>query len=907
MHLGWIRDSAIALGGFVALYLLFFGPVLLSGNLMAPGDGANNYLPALVRDWSLWTDQILAGYPAFADPQFLSWYPLRIFGHHYNALLVSAYVIAAFCSFGYARLITGSVLAGVVAGIVYGCSGFMLAHLGHLTIVHSAAWVPLILWGLEWVARTRSWRSCIVVAMGVALSGLGGHPQPWIYGLTVGVAYVLWRGINLHGARFTLNRRFAWLAAVAMATGLMLTAVQTVPLAEFSRLTVRSDWTFADFITLSLPANHLLLMLFPNILGNRLGYAPYIGDGSLTELAFYAGVVSLLLAWIALWHRGLRGLVVFWCGVAAIAILFMLGDATPFGRIAFNMPVISHFRAPARAGMVFALAISILAAIGVEAICSRKWPFAKSFRRVSLGAVPFILAIAFLALRYETLSSFALAHGVVVPSIWRNTAVVLPVLLAVSAAAVILWLASGRWRHAAAIALIVLVVGDMASFGWFTEWRANVVDAAEIQASPEWARFLQAAGRDHARILSFDGAASPSGPARPNMNLMFDLPSASGYGPLLPSRYAMLTGVDPNGQFGILPADSPLWQLLDVRWAVSTNANRQAVLGSGCHSNGIATEVRLMLPRPQEVAAVRLESQMACSVAIPDDTVVAQVNVNDDDQPSATVLAGRDTAEWAWEAPRVRGIIRHRRAPVAKRDPSLWFRAEIPFAEARAGVRSITVRAMLPRDATLRLGRVSVIGQDGAATDLPLLSSVYADSEDWIDAPVPGFAFAKAFVRPLSRAWLVGGISRLADEQALIALRTGHAPDGTRFSPTRTVILSDQVDSAGGSDGPAGTVGIERISADHWRFRTHALTPAHMVISQIDYPGWVAAVDGIETPIKRADFAFQAISVPAGDSVVELRFRPRSVLIGGVVSVLGLAMLFLFASRWMNSRRKQIS
>ena len=113
--------------------------------LLAPGDGAVSYLPAIAREWSLWIDGLFAGYPAFADTQQFPWYPLRLFGSHYNALVVSAYVIAAFCTYGLARLLSGSVLGAIVAGLVYSGGGFMTAHLGHLSIIHAAAWIPLTL------------------------------------------------------------------------------------------------------------------------------------------------------------------------------------------------------------------------------------------------------------------------------------------------------------------------------------------------------------------------------------------------------------------------------------------------------------------------------------------------------------------------------------------------------------------------------------------------------------------------------------------------------------------------------------------------------------------------------------------------------------------------------------------
>jgi len=54
-------------------------------------------------------------------------------------------------------------------------------------------------------------------------------------------------------------------------------------------------------------------------------------------------------------------------------------------------------------------------------------------------------------------------------------------------------------------------------------------------------------------------------------------------------------------------------------------------------------------------------------------------------------------------------------------------------------------------------------------------------------------------------------------------------------------------------------------------------------------PGWRAWVNGRETKVLRANYAFQAVPIPAGKSEVQLCYRPRGILAGSMISALSVA------------------
>jgi hypothetical protein len=64
-----------------------------------------------------------------------------------------------------------------------------------------------------------------------------------------------------------------------------------------------------------------------------------------------------------------------------------------------------------------------------------------------------------------------------------------------------------------------------------------------------------------------------------------------------------------------------------------------------------------------------------------------------------------------------------------------------------------------------------------------------------------------------------------------------------------------------------------------------------LVLTDVDFPGWIATVDGEEVPIQRANFAFRAVSVPEGKHIVEFRYRPRSFTYGLFASAVGVVLL----------------
>ncbi len=132
----------------------------------------------------------------------------------------------------------------------------------------------------------------------------------------------------------------------------------------------------------------------------------------------------------------------------------------------------------------------------------------------------------------------------------------------------------------------------------------------------------------------------------------------------------------------------------------------------------------------------------------------------------------------------------------------------------------------------------------------------------------------------LPRAYLVG-VARQSDVDETAQLLSSGQVD-----PRRTVLLEAgplPKTSPGG-----GTVTWTSRETDRIELAVEAKGDSILVVSDTEYPGWEATVDGVEAAILRANITFRAVAVPAGSHKVVMRFRPASARWGLILSALSI-------------------
>lgn len=110
------------------------------------------------------------------------------------------------------------------------------------------------------------------------------------------------------------------------------------------------------------------------------------------------------------------------------------------------------------------------------------------------------------------------------------------------------------------------------------------------------------------------------------------------------------------------------------------------------------------------------------------------------------------------------------------------------------------------------------------------------------------------------------------------------------WNPEQTVILAGKSAALVGQAYPVGTGQVTLLENHPERRRYHvtASSASTLVISETWYPGWSVTVNGKPAPLYRANLAFQAVAVPAGESDVTLTYRLNYWTVSAVISLMAL-------------------
>ncbi len=900
------------------LFTLFFSPVLFSGSLLAPGDGLTYHVAYFESKKVFWDQLLGGGFPMTADPQVMAWYPpsviLSWLPGAWNVFVLSAYVMASCFTYGYVYTLTNSKLSSAASGIIYGMCGFMMAHLGHTAIIHAATWIPLIIWSLEMLRRKFSSLWFAVGCAAVACCILAGHLQIVVYGLILGVCY----GAALGWKATTGRWRYYMVATLVLLVGLGLAALQILPTLELASLSTRTEYVFSDFVSYSFPRQQLVQLLFPGIFGGLSGYGvpSYFGQWNLTELTGYVGLLPLMLAGVGFMVTRRQAVSVFWLCAALVAFLLTLGDQTPLAQLVYRLPVVGKFRVPARHFIEMALAASVLAGIGANAIIRKMVTRALLLKVIAVAAAVMLAGLLYIVSKNS--AEYAFNGGSVrlngLP--WANAAIALPLIIFLATALTLLYWHRKPTHLPRQMLLIVVLALDMASFGWFYSWQ-EFAPAKNVLSPPALAANYQTLLREtNQRVIPARGILGNRSELPPNLSRLWDIPSASIYGPLSLSGMTYLLSMRPDAsldpawkntddqslnlaavRYVFLPRPAPLKDAQGILWDA---LNMDIWLGSGC-DHPPRDSVKFNLPTPLRATTIGIVTRLACAPPVPEGEEVVRVLITDSAGIVQTknMLAGRDTAEWAFDCRSVTPQMKHRRAQVFSSFAAKmmdepceghFYLATIPL-DGLKDVSQIELK-WVGRSGSITIEKVSLIDEPGKSS-APVTSWMQDDSR-WrlVEEDAEARVYENLQARP--RAWLVSEVMALKPEEILKAIKTSRLPDGRAYDPSQMALTEESSPVMAEQLDASASARVTQLSSTAMEVETASSSPGFLVTSDADYPGWQATLDGAPIQIFRANYALRGVRVPAGRHLMRFTFRPKSFYYGAAISAFSLLVLLGF-------------
>lgn len=337
---------------FTAMACAVFGVGLWNGDIVSPGDTDIFFefyhmrgftaRELLVGNIPLWNPHIYSGAPFLMDPETGIFYPLNwIFLVLPTALAVNASVIIhltllASLTFLWIRRQGYAVAVSFTAGTLAMFSGayFMHTYAGHLGILSTAAWTPLVLTALDRNAE-RWWPGWSIMGLfAVGMSFLAGHLQYVIISATAVTLYALFLGVERR------QTRTLWCVLCWYGGGVLLGAAQAFPAVDGLSESYRVELTQTYLASFSFHPENLITLVAPDIFGT-MGAVPYWGKEYLWEQSIFFGVGALFLIIYGMRDRSGRLLAI----AALFVLLIALGVHTPlFAATSRYVPFLNKLR-----------------------------------------------------------------------------------------------------------------------------------------------------------------------------------------------------------------------------------------------------------------------------------------------------------------------------------------------------------------------------------------------------------------------------------------------------------------------------------------------------------------------------------------------------------------------------------
>ncbi len=820
------------------------------------GDWPSQFLPwqrLVRRSWlsgrvPLWNDLSGNGAPLLANVQCeaLSPYlPLMLAGGDQFADLkqLAQLLIAQLGCLVLAHHLRLRATAACLVALAFSFSSYMQAWAMH---PHSgaAAFAPLVAWTLLRLRESPSLSRVLWAAVPIAASILAGHVET-AFTFTAGACLVAWLAVS--PPRHAVARAVAF-PVLALGSGAVAGALCAGLIAPFFEYVALSPVVqLRTFTTPTpLPASQLLSLLDPFAFGSPVaGARPYAGDGNVAESTIFVGRIALAFAGIG-FVNGMRSRRAATLALACtIAVGFLLA-CMPAGLAPLLTQLPPLDRMPlGRMTSMGILPMALLAGLGWDALGDA----AMSIRARRVDAVVGFASVG-LAIAMLRVAAAPAPDSFVLRSATLGFA---GAALTLGASRVVV---PNRPAFVRCVSLVFVAAVGLECVSTWRDW-VPTVEPGVLGRRPSIVEACPPTMLETGRCLPMDTLFHPE------TGILAEVPNlrsgdALGFLRRWQLMFAWQAFTLAWGSQPTASADPRLLDMISARWIVADWPVSQTVTAD----TALVTSAEphdLVASAPRCIEFL-LHRGPGASVRDGTITIEASRDVAEPEQRLLTESAGAE----------VRGS--RITFPVPDRALASLIAAGLP------GIRPAFVR--IPTDAVHSVASVRVRVANGAAPVQIVRISRDGLGPTRVLATRDGYELAER-VTALPRAYLTPAVVSAADaEGATLATRApgfdphrativeGIAPDdATRRRLDRTVPLA-----------------VESPSPQELRIAVDAPGDCVLVVTDAYCPGWVASIDGNETPIRAANVAGRAILVPAGRHDVRFEYRPRTFTVGMAVS-----------------------
>jgi hypothetical protein len=153
-------------------------------------------------------------------------------------------------------------------------------------------------------------------------------------------------------------------------------------------------------------------------------------------------------------------------------------------------------------------------------------------------------------------------------------------------------------------------------------------------------------------------------------------------------------------------------------------------------------------------------------------------------------------------------------------------------------------------------------------------------------------------------AWFVKNIKNVtsADEEmkSLKSFNSKKVAIYNKESLDKSIIKSDFIKDT------LATIQLTKFKSNRLNYVSNNKNDGFGVFSEMYYKnGWIATIDGKETPILRVNYVLRGISIPAGNHKIEFKFEPQVVKTGGTIALISSVFMLLMLVGGIYFERKK--